>query len=119
MAGGEIIWLEVDGQRYTLRGWALANDKNPFTLLRRYRRGITDPFEMLEIRPRKPEETPRKDEDLLPDYTPEDLTQREVAFLKKIAYASEGQKDHWRIMCDLAGVKYKYAKRLQEVLNDN
>lgn len=119
MARGEIIWVEVDGQKRSLRAWALENDKNPFTLLRRYRRGITDPFEMLDTRPRRPETKPRKTEDLIQDYTPEDLTTREVAILRNLSYASEGQPDHWKIMCDLAGVSRKHAKKLKEVLGDH
>lgn len=119
MERGEIIWIEVNGAKRSLRSWALENEKCPFTILRRYRMGITDPYELLKTRPRKPEVRPRAGQEVVPERTPEDLTETEKADLLGIAYASEGQKDHWKIMCDLAGIDRKYAKRLREVLHDD
>lgn len=112
MARGERIFVEVGGQKYSLHAWALMNDCNPFTVLRRYHDGVTDPLEMLKKRAYRHVEK-------FPERTPEDLAETEKADLLKIAYASADQPDHWRIMCDLAGVHRKYAKRLKGVLYDN
>lgn len=112
MARGERIFVEVGGQKYSLHAWAVMNDCNPFTVLRRYHDGVTDPFEMLKKRAYRHVEK-------VPERTPEDLTTREIAVLRNLSYASEGQPDHWKIMCDLAGVSRKHAKKLKEVLGDH
>lgn len=110
MARGDHIWITVNDKTYSLRAWALLNDQNPFTLLRRWKRGVKDPYELLRVRPYYKPEMSMK--------TPEELTTKEVAMLKQIAWASEGQSDHWDIMCDLAGINRKYRDELKEVLND-
>ena len=109
MGRGKVINLTVDGKVYTLRAWAIANNANPFTLLRRWHSGITDPYELLKVRSYGRNEKGR---------TPEELAPEEIVHLREVAYASTGQADHWEILCDLAGVAHIHKERLKEVMYD-
>lgn len=96
------IFVDYKGQKVCLNELSVMTGMNPSTLLWRHKKGK----ELLApARFKKPEPTP------------EDLTTKQVAELRKLSRYSEGQSNHWEIMCDLAGLKRKHAKELKKVID--
>lgn len=101
------IFVNYEGKKITITELARKFGLSPMTVNHRWRKGK------------------RTIEDLTapPHYTsaqlrPDELTTSQIEWLREVAFASEGQKDHWKIMCELAGVNKKYAKQMERIMND-
>ena len=102
--GRQKYFIEVDGETYSLNGWAIMNGVNHATALKRYQSGIRDPHALVGEAVRFP--------------TKVRLTDEEKDWLRDISQFSEGQPDHWKIMCDFAGVPYTQKDWLKEQLGE-
>lgn len=94
----------VDGVEYSLCGWAEKNGVNHATVLKRWYSGIRDPHSLVGEVTRMP--------------IRRDLTEEEKEWLKDVSRYSQGQEDHWKIMCDFAGVPFSSRNWLKEQLGE-
>lgn len=99
------IFVEHKGEMVCLNELSTMTGLNVSTLTVRYRNGLRG--EDLIVPPHHKKE----------EQTPQDLTLSEVEELRRLAFFSEGQQDHWKIMCDLAGINRKFAKEMKKVLD--